>query len=161
MVGQNPKSVEKYDDKYFTNNFLREKFLPIPDSVLINQFDLPEITRNFPVVLKPIRGRGSQGVSVVQNIQELEEKTNELISTHKFGNRLILEEYLPGEEITISIMPPGRYSIKGKNTLMEVHWALPPVLRFNHVENIAPYSGVEAVARNSCLLPVDQLESNS
>ena len=159
IVGQHPKSVEKYDDKYFTNNFLREKFLPIPDSDLINQFVLFEITRNFPVVLKPIRGRGSQGVSVVHNIQELEEKTNELISTHKFGNRLILEEYLPGEEITISIMPPGRYSIKGKNTLMEVHWSLPPVLRFNHVENIAPYSGVEVVTRNSCLLPVDQLES--
>lgn len=159
FVGQDPISVEKYDNKYFTNNYLKEKSIPIPNSFLINEFDAQKINENFPMVLKPVRGRGSQGVIVVHDSKELQERTNELISTKKFGDRLVLEAYLPGDEITVSIMPPGRYSINKKNETMKKHWALPPVLRFNHVENIAPYSGIEAVTKNSCLLPSEQMES--
>ncbi|KAG7411072.1 hypothetical protein DER46DRAFT_581056 [Fusarium sp. MPI-SDFR-AT-0072] len=53
----------------------------------------------------------------------------------------MLEEYLAGEEATVTVMPPisrgGGY------------WALPVVTRFNHIDGVAPYNGAVAVTANS------------
>jgi hypothetical protein len=62
----------------------------------------------------------------------------------------LLEEYLNGEEGTITIMPPQQ-SAHGSELSERYsnHWTLPPVTRFNHVDGIAPYSGKVAVTVNS------------
>lgn len=78
----------------------------------------------------------------------------------KYGDALILEEYLPGEEVTITVMPPGRYLFPSTATEGDKHeereyneyWALPAVGRFNHHDGVAPYNGVVAVTQNSKLL---------
>ena len=53
----------------------------------------------------------------------------------------MVEEYLAGEEATVTVMPPisrgGGY------------WALPVVTRFNHIDGVAPYNGAVAVTANS------------
>ncbi|KAL2879745.1 hypothetical protein SGCOL_004788 [Colletotrichum sp. CLE4] len=144
VIGHGPLVVEKYDDKEFVNNLFRSiGGFTMPRSWTIHfdpaagkrveQFSLP-----FPIVAKPIRGRGSHGVRVCQNLEDLTAHTKFLFQE---SPSIMLEEYLSGEEATITVMPP--------NGEKEDYWSLPIVTRFNHQDGIAPYNGVVAVTANS------------
>ena len=75
------------------------------------------------LVVKPVRGRGSEAVTVVRTLQELRACVTDVLSATvtvngrrlpRYGERVVVEEYLPGEELTLTIMPPGDYWIKRK-----------------------------------------------
>lgn len=175
IVGQHPEKVECFDDKWFTHNLLKRSGLPVASGCLIRQEVRPdslcpeELTPqffleqelSFPVVLKPVRGRGSQGVMRIPAIEGLLQAVDALLNAtysdangvHSlYGSSLILEEYLPGDEITVTVMPPGNYEIDGQSRVFPEYWSLPPVARFHHQNGIAPYSGSVAVIRNSAVL---------
>ena len=158
IVGQKPQKVEIFDDKFYTNNLLKEKGLPIPLSYLLSS-DKHTCEIKFPAVIKPVRGRGSQGVLVTQNEVALKKGIVNLIATKKYGNKVIVEEFLPGKEITISIMPPGDYIFDKRNVKKNNHWSLPAVERSNHIDGIAPYNGIVAVVNNSSIVPANDLKS--
>lgn len=147
FVGQRANEVEKFDDKFQTNKLLRELGLPISNSILVSNPEDNNLT--FPLVLKPIRGRGSQGVVICKDDYSLKTNLKSLLDSTLYGNEFILEEMLPGDEITITVMPPGQYELQGQSVEKKEHWCLPPVKRFNHVDGIAPYNGVVAVVKNS------------
>ncbi len=161
VIGQIPENVEVYDDKWFTGHLLQSHYLPIPQSVLVSEENKTncQIGFLFPVVVKPIRGRGSQGVYKVDNQEELEKTIDSLLQSKEYGTALYVEEYLPGEELTLTIMPPGTYFIDNKEKKMLFHWSLPPVHRFNHQNGIAPYSGVVAVIDNSTILSETEINT--
>lgn len=163
MVGQIPESVGKYDDKYVTNQELKKLGIPIPTQTLLSQSDVESVHIDlaFPLVLKPIRGRGSQGVVVVHSHKELIRELRELLESKKYGDSAYVEEYLPGEEITITVMPPGTYQIEGQPKEFHTHWCLPAVKRGNHQQGIAPYSGKVAVMENSEVMASDELASEA
>jgi D-alanine-D-alanine ligase len=179
LVGQHPQRVQKYDDKWLTNTLLRQQGLPVARALLLGtdeargEFHPIRFTEDvlrargfhFPVMLKPVRGRGSQGVVLVHNPEELETTAARLLAATEwidgkpyplYGRRLIVEEYLPGDELTLTVMPPGVYEIGGGRVEMEQHWTLPPVRRFGHRDGVAPYSGVVAVVHNSEVLSAHQ-----
>lgn len=160
VVGQIPENVDLYDDKWITNYLLKANNLPIPKSVIITQEDSSKYQLDFPfpVVAKPIRGRGSQGVSLVRKKEELITILNQMFSSQNYGEALYVEEFLPGQEITITIMSPGKYLIGDKTIIKNNYWALPPVKRFNHENGIAPYNGTVAVINNSEVLSDSELE---
>ncbi|MBN8542469.1 MAG: hypothetical protein J0L82_18915 [Deltaproteobacteria bacterium] len=108
-------------------------------------------------MLKPIRGRGSQGVVVVKFAVELATQVNRNIESSLYGDDFILEELLPGEEITITFMPPGSFTIGAVVVEKDTHWALPGVIRFNHIDGIAPYNGAVAVVNNSRVLTAQEM----
>ena len=114
---------------------------------------------DYPIVAKPVRGRGSHGVKICWNSAELAEHV-----AHSFGEspRVLLEEYLAGEEGTITIMPPSDRLAPGseESDRFAQHWALPPVTRFNHVEGIAPYSGKVAVTVNSRAVSAEEIKAD-
>lgn len=159
VVGQIPENVDLYDDKWVTNDLLKTNNLPIPKSVLITHKNSTTFNLNFPfpVVVKPILGRGSQGVSMVDNADKLSTIINEMFDAKNYGEVIYVEEYLSGQEITITIMPPGEYSINGKIETKNDYWSLPPVKRFNHENGIAPYNGTVAVIHNSQVLSDEEL----
>ncbi|OTB03131.1 hypothetical protein M426DRAFT_74258 [Hypoxylon sp. CI-4A] len=101
----------------------------------------------YPVVAKPVRGRGSQGVKVCYNLEELLAHARALLST---SSCIILEEFLEGEEITTTVMPPSRSDSE--------YWTLPIVTRFNHEQGVAPYNGVVAVTANSRAIVESELD---
>lgn len=155
IVGQTTAASERVDDKFSTNRSLRESGLPVAASVeagkesglaldALDARDLAAAELEFPVVVKPVRGRGSQGVAVAGDLAELRSRSEALIASGEFGDRVILERFLPGDEITITVMPPGG--------MTDTYWALPPVRRLNHEAGIAPYNGAVAVTRNSVVL---------
>lgn len=53
----------------------------------------------------------------------------------------MIEEFLAGEEATVTGMPPA----KERN----VYWTLAIVTRFNHMDGVAPWNGVLPVTTNS------------
>lgn len=178
VVGQPPLCADRFDDKSFTNDCLRRRGgLTLPRSWTIDDTRsgsgdghhaigqrgldsvLAEIRdADFPLVVKPVRGRGSHGVKICRDAAELREHV-----THLFDEspRVLVEEYLNGEEGTITIMPPSQKTISGheRSDRFTRYWALPPVTRFNHVDGIAPYSGKVAVSVNSRAVTADEVNA--
>lgn len=153
IVGQRPASQEAADDKFVTNTLLRSAGLPVPASILVAPRaragvhaldDLSvEILRaaglGFPMVVKPVRGRGSQGVSVVKDHAAFRRAATDLIASGRFGEEIIVEAFLGGREMTVTVLPKAGGG----------YWALPPVLRFDQHDDVAPYNGLVAVTKNS------------
>lgn len=161
LIGQFPKSVDIYDDKFYTNELLKSKGIPIPDTTLIGKSDWDKSSKkySFPLVLKPLRGRGSQGVSMVENQEAMSRKLDSFFASNQYGNSIYVEKYLSGQEITITVMPPGKYVIQNRQKNFSKPWCLPAVKRFNHNNGIAPYNGVVAVIENSAVLSDEELNS--
>ena len=161
IVGQKPEMVDVYDDKMFANNLLKSNNIPIPKNELItmeNYNDL-SVDLEFPLVLKPIRGRGSQGVVKIDDRNELKENLAKIFSEKSYGNAVYVEQYLNGQEITITVMPQGNYLINNNKKFFNRPWCLPAVKRFNHNDGIAPYNGIVAVMENSEVLSDIELQT--
>ena len=148
MIGQPPNVVEKYDDKALTNDLLRSKAtFTLPKAWTVSAADQSFFASTvdslpYPVVAKPIRGRGSHGVKLCNDKDTLLKHTLHLLTE---SPEIMIEEYLAGEEATITVMPPGRNP--GGST--DEYWSLPPIVRFNHHSGIAPYNGIVAILSNS------------
>ncbi|WP_347261549.1 hypothetical protein [Rudaea sp.] len=168
VVGQMPARQQRVDDKFATNAALCAQGLPVAASVLVAREArgsirafasltapaLAELGLHFPLVVKPVRGRGSQGVSRVADHGELAAALSALLAGGTFGDVAIVEEYLPGEELTLTVLPalPDEGGASAP-------FVLPPVRRFNHADGIAPYNGVVAVTRNSAALALAESDS--
>ncbi len=160
FVGQTPEMTDLYDDKLLTNELLRRNNLPIPEIITLGAENLEDSAPPLPLpaVLKPVRGRGSQGVVMVEDQQSLLKRLKSALEEKTYGNSMYLEPYLSGQEITFTVMPPGRYKIAGETKEIKNHWSLPAVKRFNHHEGVAPYNGTVAVMHNSAVLSDAELQ---
>lgn len=77
--------------------------LPVPKSLhvepivaLARSHELP-----FPMVVKPSAQGSSYGMSIVDRPEELPKAVEEAA---RYGDRILLEEYLPGPELTVGIL---------------------------------------------------------
>jgi carbamoylphosphate synthase large subunit len=160
IVGQPPNLVEKFDDKQHVNDLLRKTGqFTLPRGWSISKSSSPEHSLGerlkemqlpYPVVGKPIRGRGSYGVKVCASLPVLEEHINGLFEESPV---VMIEEFLAGEEATVTVMPPSRER--------DEYWALPVVQRFNHADGVAPYNGIVAVTANSKVVEKEEHERDS
>jgi len=169
VIGQPPKLVEAGDDKARVNDFLRSyssssspktggeiETFTVPRGWTVDIFPgidihitLKELNLPYPVVGKPIRGRGSFGVKVCRDLPSL---VTHLSSLAKDSSSVMIEEYLSGEEATATVMPPS--------ATHATHWALPVVTRFGHEEGVAPYNGTVAVTANSRVVNREEFEAD-
>lgn len=150
VIGQKGETWDRFDDKHFTNSLFMHHSLPVPHSVKVRiegggVLALPD-DLSCPVIVKPVRGRGSFGVTLCKDLSSLDNAFKELKGT---GNEVIVEEYLSGDEITVTVMPPGRYTIDGRERIISTFWSLPPVKRVGHSDGVLPYSGKIPVVQNS------------
>jgi D-alanine-D-alanine ligase-like ATP-grasp enzyme len=104
----------------------------------------------YPIVAKPYRGRGSAGVKLCKTAAELSQHVESL---YLDSSIIMLEEYLEGEEATVTVMPPSSSSSD--------YWAMPVVTRFNHEDGIAPYNGSVAVTLNSRAATAEAVAADS
>ncbi len=179
IVGQIPAEMELVDDKYATNRRLRAVGLPVACSVLVAEhpadgtLSLERLTEDalrqrgleLPLMLKPVRGRGSQGVVLVSSLDDLRASAHRMLgetetiasqSSPLYGSVFMLEEYLSGEEITLTILPPGAYRLPSGPRGFAEPWALPPVRRTGHRQEVLPYNGLVPVSENSVAIPPDE-----
>ena len=159
VVGQDPRTVQQFDDKWLTSDLLHANGIPVPEKIKVNEGDKGIIPFGYPFILKPIRGRGSQGVRLVHNQEQYAPTLDSLFSTGLYGNSLYAEPFLPGEEITVTVMPPGRYHIFGEEEYKPSHWCLTAVKRFNHQDGVAPYNGVVPIVENSRVISAREQDS--
>lgn len=171
VVGQLPQRQQDADDKFATNAMLRAQGLPVAASCLagrepmggvpaVDAFDADVLSRlglAFPLIVKPVRGRGSQGVTLVRDLPELRRAAGELLDGGAFGNALIVEQFLDGEELTLTVMP--RQGDLPAHLNSDAASALPPVRRFNHDNGVAPYNGIVAVTQNSAALTSEETDA--
>ncbi len=120
IVGQWPADVHRFDDKWTTRTVLREAGLPFPAAVLVGSTAGPgriapgsvrdalleELGMGGGVIVKPVRGRGSQGVSFARSAAEVRRSLTALFEATSpgregpvqvYGRRAIVERVLPGE----------------------------------------------------------------
>lgn len=163
VIGQLPAAMQAFDDKFETNSLLAKAGLPVARSFLLsgtakaNVCALADVEKacadrdmSFPMIVKPVRGRGSQGVTLVENLCELRDAAAALIEAATFGDMLMVEEFLGGDEMTVTVMPPASPRPDGSTALM--HGALQPVYRFNRRGGVAPYNGDVPVSANSAAI---------
>lgn len=153
IVGPQPGMVDKFDDKACLNDKLRQLGFTLPRLRTVDASDdMASLLQSveYPIVAKPVRGRGSHGVKICASPKKLRAH---LVSLFQESPTVMLEEFLAGEEATLTIMPPSKNCPR--------YWSLPPVIRFNHVDGIAPYNGVVAVTKNSRVVPEESRQSYS
>ncbi|MCA1221316.1 hypothetical protein [Streptomyces sp. 8L] len=166
VVGQPLVTVERFEDKHVCHAALSAIGIPVPRQALVSLTDRSEPTPgtvekavsaqglNFPAMVKPRRGRGSAGVKLVDSVAAAAEHIESLRGP-KFGSKFLIEEYLPGEEWAVTVMPPGTYETRDGVFSESDPWPLPPVLRTDHREGVMPFSGIVPVESNSA--PVEDL----
>lgn len=152
VVGQGPLLAEKYDDKSFVNDVLRRfgRF-HLPEAMLVNgRHNLAAVARkaSYPVVVKPARGQRGQGVKVCHGPDELVAHAQFLLLAGGPLSSIMIEAYLEGEEITVTVMPPKKPG--------SPHWALPIVTRFGHRHGIAPDHRGVAILSDAETIPVSE-----
>jgi hypothetical protein len=158
VVGQPLDVVEKFEDKDVCQAAISAIGVPVPVQALVNVEVGPAkdqietaVSRNgltFPVIVKPVRGRGSAGVKVVDNVAEAAEHIESHVGP-KFGNKFLIEEYLAGRELAVTVMPPGVYETADGVRSEATHWALPAIERTGHHGGVMPFSGVVPIQSNS------------
>lgn len=101
--------IELCTDKYAITNFLKSKGISTPNSFLYTKKDDINKVNNFPVIVKPKIGGGSQNVYLAQDKEELFFFSNYL---QKYDFEPLIQEYVgnENEEFTIGIL----YADSGK-----------------------------------------------
>ena len=77
-------------------------------AVVKDEKDLANIKLEYPLFIKPVAegtGKGISQKSLINNYKDLERNAKELLE--KFGQPVLVEEYLPGREFTVGITGTG------------------------------------------------------
>jgi biotin carboxylase len=125
LPGNAPEAVEACRDKLRQREVLRAAGLPVPDFASFSLQEgaekiLPRV--NFPCVLKPLGLAASQGVIRANNAQEffaavrrirgLLESPEIQVTREKGLDRLLVEDYIPGQEVAVEgLLDGGRLRI--------------------------------------------------
>ncbi len=83
---------------------LTPRFVRVDDPAQLDEASLPP----FPLFVKPVRGRGSSGItdeSIVNNLQELERACRRVVTS--LGQSALVEEYVQGPEVTVGLIGNG------------------------------------------------------
>lgn len=75
----------------------------------VQEFSLDDAEIGFPVLVKPVDGSGSRGVSICHNRLEMEKAYENAISFSK-SNKVLIERYMDGREVTVFwVFQDGEY----------------------------------------------------
>ena len=92
-------------DKKTTKQILREAGVPVPGDAELSGLSKQEAGRlvdlQFPLVVKPSSGGSSVGVFIVKNEGELREALQKAAA---YGSEVLVEEYIPGRELTLTVL---------------------------------------------------------
>jgi len=107
-TGSKAKSSAWAMDKIASHNIFRKRGIPVPRYWVLTQRDIDSRDFPLPVVIKPAKGGSSIGVSIVEDRESLEEAIHLAFT---YDERIIIEEYIRGEEITVAILDDRPLSV--------------------------------------------------
>jgi D-alanine-D-alanine ligase len=129
------------------------------------EVDLPAMigSEHWPVVIKPRFGRGSEGVRIcTDGAAALEHAQSLYARADRYGPALMVEEFLDGDETTLSVVPQALARALHLDTAAlasarpDGAVALPVVLRTGHEGGMMPYNGLVPVTQNSRALRLEE-----
>lgn len=85
-------------DKYRLMKELEEANIPVPKTKLLHE-EIRDMT--FPLIVKPRTGRGSRGVHIIENKDELKHYIED---NADILDKIIIQEYVEGPEYTVSVV---------------------------------------------------------
>jgi biotin carboxylase len=144
LPGPTPESVQLGQNKQLQKTELMRGKVRTPQAIYFNyQSDLnqfPAMVRKFPVVVKPVRGSDSAGVSICRSPSELTEhiKKIEFSAAPNFSEEesgFLIEEYIVGEEYAVEIFDGHAIGLikkrmaPGDNFIETGYTANPPISR--------------------------------
>lgn len=93
-------------DKIATRKILQDHDLPVPKYTVVDKLSYREnkelvINHFFPLVVKPATHGSSIGLSIVQEKEDLKDA---LDLAFRFDERILIEEYIKGREVTVGIL---------------------------------------------------------
>ena len=99
--------VELLQNKKLFRNFLKK--YDISEIRFLTAKNISDLSswNKFPCVIKPVDSQGQRGVSIVKSKDELNERFSLSLSFSKSGE-VIIEEFLPGKEISINVFVTDR-----------------------------------------------------
>ena len=108
-TGSNTLAAALTMDKIMTKNVLISKNISTPKFEVFNVKDkniAAQIERDFkiPVVIKAPSQGSSIGVYIVENAENIPQAVE---NAFKFGNEILVEEFIKGRELTVSILENG------------------------------------------------------
>lgn len=92
-------------DKRMTKEILKFHGIPTPGWTEKSAREVAEgafgVDLSFPVVVKPVTEGSTVGIHIVPEARQLGEA---LTDSAQFGARLLVEEYIPGREVTVGVL---------------------------------------------------------
>lgn len=105
-TGSDPATLAITLDKGLAKRLVREAGMLTPRARLVASVDaLDDFDLTFPVIAKPNAEGSSKGVtqaSVCADVAELRERVADM--TQRYGQVVLVEEFLPGREFTIAVL---------------------------------------------------------
>lgn len=99
-TGSCPLASSLAMDKARSRKILEANKIAVPKFIIAGSGSLNYSNLNFPVVVKPSNGGSSIGLSIVREAGRLKRA---FLSASRYSREVIIEEYVPGEEITVGI----------------------------------------------------------
>ena len=106
-TGSGPQSSKLGMDKAAAKQMFKQAGLVTPDWMIIEEFHAPKLYRKWfdelppPVVLKPLFGGSSVDITIARDATQRDAALDELLDLY---GRAMLERYVPGRELTVSIL---------------------------------------------------------
>ncbi|MEJ2053358.1 MAG: D-alanine--D-alanine ligase [Calditrichaceae bacterium] len=88
-------------EKDLAKFFFSSHRLPVPEGVIINKNSEIKIDLDYPIVVKPHDQGSTIGLHIVNTMIDLDAAVKDAFM---FGNKLVIEKYIPGREITCAIL---------------------------------------------------------
>lgn len=98
-------------DKYLSKLVAKDLGIPVAKSILVDsKTKLAEVCPDFapPYIVKPNSGGSSVGISKVDKLELLTEAVR---SALQHDDKVLIEEYIPGKEITVTILGNQTYPV--------------------------------------------------
>jgi phosphoribosylamine--glycine ligase len=114
-LGPVQKAAQLESSKIFCKDFLQRHHIPTAKSATFSNLDLAidyVKKQNFPIVIKADGLAGGKGVFIPENLLDAEEVLFHLLKNKTLGeagSRIIIEEYITGEELSFIVLTDGHY----------------------------------------------------
>jgi phosphoribosylamine--glycine ligase len=113
IFGPTRLAAELEGSKVFSKDFMRKYKIPTAQATICNSTDEAKAAlkkTDYPAVIKVEGLAGGKGVVIVNSKKEAEEYLHLIFEDKKFGNaanRILIEEYLTGEEVSFMVITDG------------------------------------------------------
>lgn len=134
FTGSPPSAMELARNKHHAKFLFQGAGLPTPEFFLVHALPMPEVPKEWPVIVKPAAQDASVGItqeSIVTGLPELEARVRFVLD--RFGPPVLVERFIRGREFNLALIetPEPRVLPPAEITFHELDKALWPIVSYD------------------------------